>query len=216
MWKEIRQVRKIPRNELLDKEKSQGNDSKQTFNVTYYTVFRNPKSQLKEAHVILAVVINRLTWCTFFRWTKEKNAKKTQSSSNFQTLILCLLDIFWPNFMSCTPGVPKFWPFCWRRVKNTKFMIFFIFTCMCIYLLLSFVLIPNWYSKIDGSSLFYSNKYIFKKYWKTRKLHTNNVIWWRHVTTWCNLLVFKTFFQSSLVDLHVCQVSLSNHYWFRF
>ena len=50
---EILRVRKIPRNELLDKKKSQGNDSKLTFNVTYYPVFRHLKSQLKELHVIL-------------------------------------------------------------------------------------------------------------------------------------------------------------------
>ena len=37
--KEILRARKIPRNELLNKEKSQGNDSKLTFNVTYYPVF---------------------------------------------------------------------------------------------------------------------------------------------------------------------------------
>ena len=43
-----------PRNELLDKKKSQGNDSKLKFNVTYYPVFRHLKSQLKELHVILA------------------------------------------------------------------------------------------------------------------------------------------------------------------
>ena len=46
--------RNIPKNELLDKEKSQRNDSKLTFNVTYYPVFRYLKSQLKELHVILA------------------------------------------------------------------------------------------------------------------------------------------------------------------
>ena len=51
---EILRARKIPRNELLDKKKSQGNDSKLTFNVTYYPVFRHLKSQLKELHVILA------------------------------------------------------------------------------------------------------------------------------------------------------------------
>ena len=38
---------------MLDKEKSQGNDSKLTFDVTYYPVFRHLKSQLKESHVIL-------------------------------------------------------------------------------------------------------------------------------------------------------------------
>ena len=42
--KEILRARKIPRNELLDKEKSQGNDNKLTFNVTYYTGFRHLKS----------------------------------------------------------------------------------------------------------------------------------------------------------------------------
>ena len=47
-------ARKIPRNELLDKEKSQGNDTKLTFNVTYYPVFRHLKNQLKDLHVILA------------------------------------------------------------------------------------------------------------------------------------------------------------------
>ena len=46
--KEILRTRKIPRNELLDKERSQGNDGKLTFNVTYYPVFRHLKSQLKE------------------------------------------------------------------------------------------------------------------------------------------------------------------------
>ena len=54
MWKEIHWARKIPRNELLDKEKSQGNNSKLTFSVTYYPVFRHLESQLKELHVILA------------------------------------------------------------------------------------------------------------------------------------------------------------------
>ena len=52
--KEILWARKISRNELLDKEKSQGNDTKLTFNVTYYPVFRHLKSKLKELHVILA------------------------------------------------------------------------------------------------------------------------------------------------------------------
>ena len=52
--KEILCTRKIPRNGLLDKEKSQGNYSKLTFNVTCYPVFRNLKPQLKELLVILA------------------------------------------------------------------------------------------------------------------------------------------------------------------
>ena len=48
--KKILRARKIPRN---DKKKSQGNDSKVTFNVRYYPVFRHLKSQLKELNVIL-------------------------------------------------------------------------------------------------------------------------------------------------------------------
>ena len=39
---------------MLEKKKSQGNDSKLTFYVTYYPVLRRLKSQLKESHVILA------------------------------------------------------------------------------------------------------------------------------------------------------------------
>ena len=39
---------------MSDKEKSQGNDSKLAFNVTYYPVLGHMKSQLKELHVILA------------------------------------------------------------------------------------------------------------------------------------------------------------------
>ena len=54
MQKEILRARKSQRNDLLHQEKSQGNDSKLTFNVTYYPVFRHLKSQLKELHVILA------------------------------------------------------------------------------------------------------------------------------------------------------------------
>ena len=37
-----------------NKEKSQGNDSKLIFNVTYQPMFRHLKSQLKELHIILA------------------------------------------------------------------------------------------------------------------------------------------------------------------
>ena len=52
--KEILWARKIPRNEFLDKRKSQVYDSKLTFNVTYYPVFRHVKPQLKVLLVILA------------------------------------------------------------------------------------------------------------------------------------------------------------------
>ena len=44
MQKEIVWARKNPRNEFLDK-KSQGNDSKLTFNVTYYPVLRHLQSR---------------------------------------------------------------------------------------------------------------------------------------------------------------------------
>ena len=39
---------------MLDKEKSQGNDSKLTFNVMCYQAFRHLKSQLRQLNVILA------------------------------------------------------------------------------------------------------------------------------------------------------------------
>ena len=51
MRKEILWAQQIPRNELLDKGKSQGSDSKLTFSVPYYPVLRQLKSQLKEATV---------------------------------------------------------------------------------------------------------------------------------------------------------------------
>ena len=39
---------------MLDKENSQGNDGKLTFNAMYYPLFRHLKSQWKELHVIVA------------------------------------------------------------------------------------------------------------------------------------------------------------------
>ena len=52
--KEILSARQIPRYELLDKEKSQRDDRKLIFNVTYYPVVRHLKAQLKELLKILA------------------------------------------------------------------------------------------------------------------------------------------------------------------
>ena len=52
--KEILLARQIPKNELLEKERIQDNDSKLTFNITYYPVFRHLKNQLRELHAILA------------------------------------------------------------------------------------------------------------------------------------------------------------------
>ena len=54
--KEILWARKIPRNELLYKKKSQGNDRKLTFNVMYFPMFRHLKNQLKELLFKLACV----------------------------------------------------------------------------------------------------------------------------------------------------------------
>ena len=54
MRKEILWAQQIPRNELLDKGKSQGSDSTLTFSVPYYPVLRQLKSQLKELHITLA------------------------------------------------------------------------------------------------------------------------------------------------------------------
>ena len=88
---------------------------------------------------------------------------KKQSSSNFQTLILCLLDIFWLSFMSCSPGVPKFWPFSWRGVKK-KFIPnwrFFLFLLVCAFIdcySLFWYQIAIRCSKTDENSLFCSNK----------------------------------------------------------
>ena len=46
-WKGILWARKSPRNKMLDKENSQGNDSKLTFNVVYHSVFRHMKVSWK-------------------------------------------------------------------------------------------------------------------------------------------------------------------------
>ena len=51
--KEILWAKKIPRNEWLDKGKSQGNGRKLTFNVSYYPLFKHLKPQLKELLAIL-------------------------------------------------------------------------------------------------------------------------------------------------------------------
>ena len=54
MRKEIFRARKIPRNKLLDKKKTQEKDNKLTVNFTYFPVFRHLKSQLKQLQVTLA------------------------------------------------------------------------------------------------------------------------------------------------------------------
>ena len=51
---EILKARKIPRNELLEKERNPPGESKLTFNITYYPVFQNTKTILEELQILLA------------------------------------------------------------------------------------------------------------------------------------------------------------------
>ena len=52
--KKILRLKKTPKNELLDKKRSQGNDSELIFNDEYYPVLRYLKCQVGKLHVILA------------------------------------------------------------------------------------------------------------------------------------------------------------------
>ena len=51
---EILKARKIPRNELLEKERSQPEENKLTFNIKYYPAFLNIKTILEELQILLA------------------------------------------------------------------------------------------------------------------------------------------------------------------
>ena len=51
---EILKARKIPRNELLEKERNHPEESKLTFNITYYPAFQNTKTILEELQILLA------------------------------------------------------------------------------------------------------------------------------------------------------------------
>ena len=51
---EILKVQKIPRNELLEKERNHPEGNKLTFNITYYPAFQNTKTILEELQILLA------------------------------------------------------------------------------------------------------------------------------------------------------------------
>ena len=51
---EILKARKIPRNELLEKEHNHPEENKLTFNITYYPAFQNTKTILEELQILLA------------------------------------------------------------------------------------------------------------------------------------------------------------------
>ena len=51
---EILRARKIPRNELLEKERNHPEENKLTFNITYYPAFQNIKTILEELQILLA------------------------------------------------------------------------------------------------------------------------------------------------------------------
>ena len=52
--KEILKARKIPRNELLEKEHNHPEENKLTFNITYYPAFQNTKTILEDIQILLA------------------------------------------------------------------------------------------------------------------------------------------------------------------
>ena len=51
---EILKAQKIPRNELLEKERNHPEENKLTFNITYYPAFQNTKTILEELQILLA------------------------------------------------------------------------------------------------------------------------------------------------------------------
>ena len=51
---EILKARKIPRNELLQKEHNHPEENKLTLNITYYHAFQNTKTILEELQILLA------------------------------------------------------------------------------------------------------------------------------------------------------------------
>ena len=51
---EILKKRKIPRNELLEKERNHREENKLTVNITYYPAFQNTKTILEELQILLA------------------------------------------------------------------------------------------------------------------------------------------------------------------
>ena len=51
---EILKTRKIPRNELLEKERNHPEENKLRLNITYYPAFQNTKAILEELQILLA------------------------------------------------------------------------------------------------------------------------------------------------------------------
>ena len=51
--KQILQAREYPRESLLEKVKSESDQNKLTFNITYYPVFQNVRKFLQELHILL-------------------------------------------------------------------------------------------------------------------------------------------------------------------
>ena len=49
--KQILSAREHSRNDLLEKEKQQMSERKLTFNITYYSTFRNVRSIMEELHI---------------------------------------------------------------------------------------------------------------------------------------------------------------------
>ena len=98
--KEILQARIIPRDELLNKEKSQGKDSKLTFNFTYYPMFRHLKSPLKELHVVLACDENIeqvFPDVPIIGFKKNKNLKSIIGFKKNENLKVLLVGTFFPD-----------------------------------------------------------------------------------------------------------------------
>ena len=55
MRQELLKARKIPRNELLQKEHNHPEENKLTLNITYYPAFQNTKTILEELQILLAL-----------------------------------------------------------------------------------------------------------------------------------------------------------------
>ena len=47
------EIQKIPRNELLEKERNHSEENKLTFDITYYPTFQNTKTSLEELQILL-------------------------------------------------------------------------------------------------------------------------------------------------------------------
>ena len=125
--KEILQARIIPRDELLNKEKSQGKDSKLTFNFTYYPMFRHLKSPLKELHVVLACDENIeqvFPDVPIIGFKKSKNLKSIIGFKKNENLKVLLVGTFFPDineegrYEPCDGMRPPF-QLC-NDVKNTN------------------------------------------------------------------------------------------------